>query len=333
MGLRARLAALGLALAAIAAAALAGLGLGAHPLTPAEILAAAGDPASDAAIIIRELRLPRTALAIAVGAALGAAGALLQGHTGNPVADPVLLGIGAGAGLGVAWAVFGLGIATIGGYVWFGLAGAALAAATVALIGRRAGAGAAGVTLVLGGVAVQAGFTAVTSAILVNDERALDAYRFWTVGSVAGRPWPVLAVAGPLIGLGLLLAAVNAPALNTLALGEDVAAGLGGRLRRDRLVGIAGITVLTGAAVAAAGPLGFVGLICAHLGRALAGADWRWATALAAAWGAALVPAADVLGRLVARPGEVPVGITLAIVGAPWFIHLVRRGARPGVRR
>lgn len=306
--------------------AMAGLALGTHHLELAELRAALSDPTSEAAIIIGNLRLPRTVLAIVVGCALGVAGTLMQGHTNNPIADPVLLGISAGAGLGVATAIFLLRIETLAGYVWFGLLGAAIASAVVALISKKIGVGLSSLTLVLGGVAVQAGFISLTSGILLQDEKSLDTYRFWTVGSVASRNWDVIVPLLPIIFIGLSLAAINAPALNVLALGDDVASSLGTKLNRVRLVGISSITLLTGAAVAATGPIGFVGLMCAHIGRSQSRADWRWAVPLAGVYGANFLLAADIVGRLVLRPGEVPVGITLAVVGAPYFIYCIRRG-------
>ncbi|WP_399552577.1 FecCD family ABC transporter permease [Streptomyces sp. YIM 98790] len=276
-------------------------------------------------VIIRSLRVPRTALALVAGAALGVAGALMQGHTRNPIADPVLLGISAGAGMCVVGSVFLLGITSLYGYVWFGFAGALGASMLVFLVGTAARGGATPVTLALAGAAAHALFTALTAGMVIFDRQALDTYRFWTVGSVSGRPleltWQIL----PFIVLGLGLAAANAPGLNALSLGEDVARALGVRVGTTRAVGMAAITLLTGTAVAACGPIGFVGLVATHIARYFTGPDYRWILVYAALLGASLTTAADILGRLVARPGELQVGIMLALIGAPVFIYLVRR--------
>ncbi|WP_433545897.1 FecCD family ABC transporter permease [Streptomyces sp. CA-294286] len=276
-------------------------------------------------IIIRSLRLPRTALAVVAGCALGVAGALMQGHTRNPIADPVLLGVSAGAGMFVAGAIFFLGVTTLYGYVWFGFAGALLASTAVYLVGTYARGGATPVTLALGGAAIHALFTALTAGMLVLDEQALDTYRFWTVGSVAGRPADITLQMLPFVAVGLLLAAANARGLNALSLGEDIARALGVRVALTRLTGMAAITLLTGVAVAACGPIGFVGLMATHIGRAYTGPDYRWVLVYAGLLGAVLMVGADVLGRVVAKPGELPVGIMLAFIGAPVFIYLVRR--------
>lgn len=276
-------------------------------------------------VIVRDLRLPRTALAVTAGLALGVAGALMQGHTRNPIADPVLLGVSAGAGMSVAGGIFLLGITTLYGYVWFGFLGAMLASVVVYLVSTLARGGATPVTLALAGAAVHALFTALTAGIVLFDQRALDVYRFWTVGSVGGRPIELTGQILPFVLAGLLLAALNAPGLNALSLGEDVARALGVRVGLTRFTGMAAITLLTGVAVAACGPIGFVGLMATHIGRSYTGPDYRWVLGYAALLGAILMVGADILGRVVARPGELPVGIMLAFIGAPLFIHLVRR--------
>lgn len=276
-------------------------------------------------IIVRSLRAPRTALAAVAGIALGVAGALMQGHTRNPIADPVVLGISAGAGMCVVAAIFLLGVNGLYGYVWFAFLGALLATALVHLVGTMARDGATPVTLALAGAAAHALFTALTAGMVILDRQALDTYRFWTVGSVSGRPLDLTLQILPFVVLGLLLAAANTPGLNALSLGEDVAKALGVRLGSTRVLGMAAITLLTGAAVAVCGPIGFVGLIATHLSRHFTGPDYRWVLAYAGLLGGALMLAADTLGRLVARPGELQVGIMLALIGGPVFVYLVRR--------
>ncbi|MGY1856489.1 FecCD family ABC transporter permease [Modestobacter sp. SYSU DS0290] len=279
----------------------------------------------DEALIIRELRVPRTLLGVLAGVALGVSGALMQGHTRNPLGDPGLLGVTAGASFAVVLSIWLLGINSAGGYVWFALIGALLGSVAVFAIGSAGRGGATPVTLALAGAALTALLYALIQAITIRETTALDAYRFWVVGALAGRDATVAAQVAPFIVVGLVLALVNAPALNLLGLGEDVARGLGTRIWLARSVGLAAITLLAGAATAACGPIVFVGLVVPHVARAVTGPDHRWLVPYSALLGAVFLLLADVLGRIVARPGELQVGIVLAVIGAPFFIALVRR--------
>lgn len=275
--------------------------------------------------VVAELRLPRTILAIIVGAALGVAGALIQGHTRNPLADPGILGISSGAALSVVASYALLGISA----PWATAVVAFLGAiAATALVFGLASAGRATVnplTLVLGGAALSAVLSAITSAFVLTSENNLDRMRFWTVGSLAGRDMNIALSVLPFVVLGLILAFATGPQLNILNLGDDVAAGLGINTAAARLGGMGIIALLAGAATAAAGPLGFIGLVVPHIVRALTGPDYKWILAYSALAGAALLLYADVVGRLIARPGELQVGIVLAFVGAPFFIVLIYR--------
>ncbi|MGY1601365.1 FecCD family ABC transporter permease [Geodermatophilus sp. SYSU D00815] len=277
------------------------------------------------AVIVRELRLPRTLLGLMVGAALGMAGALMQGHTRNPLGDPGLLGITAGASLAVVLAIFLVGIRTPAGYVWFAFAGALLGTVLVFAIGSVGRGGLTPVTLALAGAALSALLFALIRAVLVSDEQTLDSYRFWVVGALAGRGADIAWQVAPFLLAGLVLAVANAPALNLLGLGEDVARGLGQRIWLARAVGLLAVTLLCGAATAACGPIAFVGLITPHVTRAFTGPDHRWLVPCSGLLGAVLLVLADVLGRVVVRPAELQVGIVLALVGAPFFIALIRR--------
>ncbi|MEI4273827.1 iron ABC transporter permease [Klenkia sp. LSe6-5] len=279
----------------------------------------------DDAVVIRELRIPRTVLGVLVGLALGTAGALMQGHTRNPLGDPGLLGVAAGASAAVVLAIFVLGIGSPSGYVWFAFLGAMLGSVAVFAIGSSGRGGATPVSLALAGAALSALLYALVQAILVTDSSTLDSYRFWVVGSLSGRDSAIAWQVAPFIVAGLVLALANSPALNLLGLGEDVARGLGQNVLVARVVGIAAITLLTGAATAACGPIGFVGLVVPHVARAVTGPDHRWLVPYSALMGVALLLLADVVGRVVTRPGELQVGIVLALVGAPFFIALVRR--------
>jgi ABC-type Fe3+-siderophore transport system permease subunit len=277
------------------------------------------------AVIVRDLRLPRTLLGLMVGAALGAAGALMQGHTRNPLGDPGLLGVTAGASFAVVLAIFLLGIGTPAGYVWFAFGGALVGTVLVFAIGSVGRGGPTPVTLALAGAALSALLYALVRTILVGDQQTLDSYRFWVVGALAGRGSDVAWEVAPFILAGLVLAVANAPALNLLGLGDDVARGLGQRVWQARAVGLTAVTLLCGAATAACGPIAFVGLVTPHVARAVTGPDHRWLVPASGLLGAVLLVLADVLGRVVVRPAELQVGIVLALVGAPFFIALIRR--------
>ncbi|MBA8794014.1 iron complex transport system permease protein [Friedmanniella endophytica] len=283
------------------------------------------DPADTDQLVVVTLRIPRTVVGLLVGAALGLAGCVMQGVTRNPLADPGILGVNAGAALFVVLAIGVLGVSSVGGYVWFAFAGAALAAVVVyavAAVGRE---GATPVKLALAGAALTAGFGAVTTALLLLDQRTFDEFRFWQVGSLTGRDLGVVAAVSPFLAVGGLLALGLGRSLNTLALGDEVARGLGARVGTVRLVSALSVVLLCGAATAAAGPIGFVGLVIPHLARTLVGPDHRWLLPYSMLLGPVLLLAADVLGRVIARPAEVQVAIVTAVIGAPVFIALVRR--------
>ncbi len=276
-------------------------------------------------MVVRELRLPRTAIGLLAGCSLGVAGALMQGHTRNPLGDPGLLGVTAGASFAVVLSIWLFGMSTASGYIWSALAGALLGSVAVYLIGSSGRGGATPVSLALAGSSLSFLLYALVQAITIRETTALDAFRFWVVGALAGRDADVVAQIAPFVVLGLVLAVVNAPALNLLGLGEDVARGLGTRIWLARGTGLLAITLLTGAATAGCGPIAFVGLVVPHVARALTGPDHRWLVPYAGLLGAVSLLVADVLGRVVARPGELQVGIVLALLGAPFFIALVRR--------
>ncbi|WP_242454202.1 FecCD family ABC transporter permease [Bailinhaonella thermotolerans] len=323
---RHRLLSLAVLLAFLAVAAVLSVAIGSKSISPLSVLSAlwnAGDSESD--IIVNSLRVPRTGFGVLAGAALGVAGALMQGHTRNPLADPGLLGVTQGAGFTMVSAVFLLGVTDLRVYIWYGFAGALVASLAVFALGTMGRGGPTPVTLALAGAAVSALLHALTSGLVLLDQQALDVFRFWQSGSIAGRDPALLGEMLPFVLVGLVLAFFNAPGLNALSLGEDVARSLGQRVWLTRAVGVAAITLLTGAAVAACGALAFVGLAVPHAARFLSGPDHRWLLPYSAVLGGTLLLVADVLGRVVARPGELEVGITLALIGAPFFIALVRR--------
>jgi iron complex transport system permease protein len=284
-----------------------------------------GSTPGDETVIVRQLRVPRTLLGLLAGLSLGIAGALMQGHTRNPLGDPGLLGVTAGASFAVVLSIWLFGVSTTSGYIWSAFAGALLGSVAVYLIGSSGRGGATPVSLALAGSALSFLLYALVQAITIRETTALDAFRFWVVGALAGRDADVVVQIAPFVVLGLVLAMVNAPALNLLGLGEDVARGLGTRIWLARGTGLLAITLLTGAATAGCGPIAFVGLVVPHVARALTGPDHRWLIPYSGLLGVVFLLLADVLGRVVARPGELQVGIVLAVVGAPFFIALVRR--------
>ncbi|WP_440069019.1 FecCD family ABC transporter permease [Streptosporangium sp. OZ121] len=314
-------------LAVLVVAVALSLASGAKPVPPGDVWhALTGPTGTENDIVVRSLRIPRTAIGVMAGIALGVAGALMQGHTRNPLADPGLLGVTQGAAFAMVLSIIVLGVTTPYGYIWFGLTGALLASAGVFALGMAGGRGGpTPVTLALAGTAVSAFLYGLTSALVLLDEQAMDVFRFWQSGSIAARgadvAWQVL----PFIAVGLVLALANAPGLNALSLGEDVARALGQNITLTRTVGIAAITLLSGASVAACGALAFIGLVVPHLTRPLSGPDHRWLLPYSGLAGAAALLLADVIGRVVAFPGELEVGVVLALVGAPFFIILVRR--------
>jgi iron complex transport system permease protein len=275
--------------------------------------------------IVHSLRVPRTLLGLGVGAALGLAGAVMQGVTRNPLADPGILGVDAGAALAVAVAIHSLDVTTLSSYVWFAFAGAGAASAVVYLLGSLGRGGATPVKLALAGAALSYLLRGLTQGVLLFDVETLDQFRFWVVGSLAGRDAEVVAQAAPFLVVGAALALLSARTLNTLSLGDDVARSLGQRVRVARGVSALSVVILCGAATAAAGPIGFVGLTVPHVARSICGTDYRWILPWSLVLAPTLLLGADVVGRVIARPGEVQVGIVTAFVGAPFFIALVRR--------
>jgi iron complex transport system permease protein len=283
------------------------------------------DASNNEHLIVRTLRIPRTVVGLGVGGALGLAGAVMQGVTRNPLADPAILGIEAGAALGVVIGIYSFGVGTLTGYVWFGFVGAAVASVVVYTLGSIGRGGATPVKLALAGGALAALLQSLTSAILLLDVETLDQYRFWAVGSLAGRDADVAVDVLPFLVVGMVLALVSAKALNTLALGDDMATSLGLPVQSARAICALAVVILCGAATAAAGPIAFVGLTVPHVARAIVGPDYRWILPWSLVLGPTLLLGADVIARLVARPGELQVGIVTALLGAPFFIALVRR--------
>ena len=272
-----------------------------------------------------QVRIPRTVLAIVAGAALAVSGAVFQGVTRNPLADPGILGINMGASLAVITGLAYFGLSQSTSYIWVAIAGAALAAIFVYAVGSLGRGGPTPLKLALAGAATSAALISFTTAIILPRGDISENVQSWQIGGVGGatfaRIWQVM----PFLAVGLAICLLSAKSLNSLALGDDVAAGLGERVAVARGLASLGAVMLCGAATAICGPISFVGLVVPHLCRLLVGPDHRWLLPFTALTGSCLLVAADVLGRIVARPSEIDVGIITAFVGAPFFIYIVRR--------
>ncbi|WKX74162.1 iron ABC transporter permease [Streptomyces sp. XD-27] len=274
-------------------------------------------------VVIRDVRLPRTLLGLLVGMGLGLAGAVMQALTRNPLADPGLMGVNAGASAAVVSAISFLGVTSLTGYVWFAFLGAAVASALVfALGGSR---GATPVRLALAGSAVYSALYGYVYAVQLLDSAALDRMRFWTVGSLASANMTVVQQVAPFLLVGLVLALALGRPLNAIGLGDDTARALGARLGRTRALAMIATTLLCGAATAACGPIAFVGLMVPHMVRTITGPDLRWIMPYAAVLSPVLLLVSDVIGRVVTRPSELQVGVVTTLIGGPLFIYLVRR--------
>ncbi len=282
------------------------------------------DDGSTAAVIIHRLRLPRTGLGLAVGAALGLAGALTQALTRNALADPGILGVNLGAAAAVVTAIAFLGVHTLPGYVWFAFAGAAVVSVAVFALGGG-GRAASPDRLVLAGVSITAVLGAGITGVLVTRREAFDRYRHWDIGSLADRDAGTLRQVAPFLIVGVVLAVSLGRRLNALSLGDEAAVALGAHPGRIRTLAILAVTLLCGAATAAVGPLTFLGLAVPYLARLLTGPDLRWILRYCALLGPVLLLTADVAGRVLVAPAELDVGILTAVLGAPVFLALCRR--------
>ena len=281
------------------------------------------DTVAQAAII---KRIPRAVLALLVGAALALAGATMQAVTRNPIADPGILGVSGGASLAVVIGMAFAGITGAYGQMALAIAGAAIAAVFVYTVGSLGRGGATPLKLALAGAATSAAFASLVSAVMLPRVDLLQSFQSWQIGGVGGAEWPRIAVTAPVLAVGALICIASARGMNSLALGDDMAAGLGEHVSRTRLVSALGAVILAGAATAIAGPIGFVGLVVPHVCRMLAGTDHRWLLPLSALAGASLLLASDIIGRVVAPSSEeIQVGIVTAVLGAPFFIWIVRR--------
>lgn len=302
-----------------------GLTLGAADISPDTVWAALTQfDGSTQHLIIRTVRLPRVAIAIAIGAALAVAGAITQGLTRNPLASPGILGIEVGAALAMVVAVALFGGATNNTYVGFAFAGAAIAAVTVYWLGSLGRQGMTPLKLVIAGAALTYLLSSLTTGILILNQRTLDEIRFWLAGSLAGQEVSAIVGVAPYLAAGLVGAIALGRPLTLIALGDDVAKGLGLRTTWVKATAAVVVVLLAGSAVSLAGPIGFVGLVVPHVARFFVGLDYRWVLPYSALFGGMLLSLSDMAARVMLQPQEVPVGIMTALLGAPFFIYLAR---------
>lgn len=307
---------------------LASVRFGAAQIGTFDVISAfAGYTGSEEDLIIRTLRVPRALIAALVGASLAVAGAIMQGLTRNPLADPGILGIEAGAALAVVGAVFLLGVSSLSTYALFAFVGGGVTALVVYGLGSMGRGGMTPMNLTVAGAALAAMLVSLTTAMLIVSQRTLDEIRFWLAGSVAGRDLELLLQVLPYVLAGLVLSLALSRQITTLSLGDDVAAGLGQRTAWVKALAAVGVVLLAGSSVAIAGPIGFVGLVVPHVVRFFVGMDYRWILPYSMLFGAMLLVLSDIAARVVLRPQELPVGIMTALVGAPFFIYLARRKA------
>jgi len=329
-GARPRVVALVIGLALLVVTVILSLAFGSRPVTVTEVVDGVttwlrGQTPTDIGALAVQSRIPRTALAMLAGAALAISGALMQAITRNPLADPGILGVNTGAALAVVIGIAFFGLADTWGYLSLALIGAGLTAVFVYFVGSVGAGGTTPIKLALAGAATTAALTSLVSAILLPRQNVLDEFRYWQVGNVGRAEWETMAVVAPVLVFGAIVAIFSASALNALAMGDDVATGLGVHVGRIRIVAAIAGVALCAAVTAVAGPIGFVGLMVPHVVRLVSGPDQRWLLPLSAIGGAILLVAADTIGRVIGSPGEVEAGIITAFVGAPVLIVIARR--------
>ncbi|WP_311272681.1 MULTISPECIES: iron ABC transporter permease [unclassified Rhizobium] len=312
-------------LVGLAGLAMLSVAIGTRDVAWAEIVSALGGQVETIGQAAVSVRIPRTLLAIIAGAALGLAGAIMQGVTRNPLADPGILGVNMGASLAVVVGVAWFNIASAQAFIWAAILGAGCSAVFVYTIGSLGRGGATPLKLALAGAATSVAFSSLVIAVVLPRNDIAGGIRSWQIGGVGGatfdRIWNVL----PFLAVGFVISLLSARKLNSLALGDELAAGLGERVAFARAMSALGAILLCGATTAVCGPIGFLGLVVPHICRLLVGVDHRWLLPFSALCGASLLLAADIVGRIVSRPAELDVGIVTALIGGPFFIWIVRR--------
>lgn len=326
----------GVGLIPLAALCLAALALsmlvGSRGVSPAEItqFLFAPDPADPLSHVVWQSRVPRTLLVLLAGAALGVAGALMQAVTRNPLADPGILGVNAGASLAVVFGLAFLGLTDVADYMWWSFAGALITSVLVFAIGNSGPVRSSPVRMTLAGVALGAVLSGFASAVLLSNSDVLRRMRGWSAGTTASQSLDAVLSIAPFIVIGLVIALLSSRSLDVLALGEASAIAMGAKPQRIRLISLVSIALLAGGATAVAGPIGFIGLMAPHLARMLVGPHQGWIMAYSIVLAPTVLGFADVLGRVLVA-GEVPVGVVTAFIGAPVLITMVRRARVPEV--
>ncbi|NEE00938.1 iron chelate uptake ABC transporter family permease subunit [Phytoactinopolyspora halotolerans] len=302
------------------------IGVGANPISPRAVLdTIAGGGDDESQYVVWQQRVPRTVIGTVVGTALGVAGALIQAFTRNPLADPGILGVNSGAAFAVAVGIVFFGVTGISGYVWFACAGALIVTLAVYAIGAAGRGGTDPIRLTLAGVAVGAVLSGATTGLTLTHPDAFDRMRGWNAGSLLERGFDVLTPVVPLLVIGLTMAIAVSSAMNSVALGDDMARAHGVNVGRTRVLVLIAVTLLAGSATAIAGPIAFVGLMVPHVVRWTVGPDQRRIVVGSLLLSPIVVLLSDVLGRVLVLPSEMPVGIVTAFVGAPVLVVLVRR--------
>jgi iron complex transport system permease protein len=322
---RVRTAWLGAVLALLALLCALSVAIGTREVSFADIVGGISGRVETVAEAAVAVRLPRTLLALLSGAALGLAGAIMQGVTRNPLADPGILGVNMGASLAIVIGIVWFGIATAQAFIMVAIAGAGGSAVFVYVVGSLGRGGATPLKLALAGAATSVAFSSLVIAVVLPRSDIAGGIRSWQIGGVGGATFERIEIVLPFLAAGFIISLLSARKLNSLALGDELAAGLGENVAVARAVASFGAILLCGAATAICGPIGFVGLVVPHLCRLLVGVDNRWLLPFSALGGACLLLAGDIVGRIVARPSELDVGIVTALVGAPFLIWIVRR--------
>lgn len=322
---RRKLAWLGMILVGLFASCVLSVSLGTRTVGWTDIVAGVSGASETLDQAVVAVRVPRTLLAALAGAALGLAGAVMQGVTRNPLADPGILGVNAGAAMAVVIGIAWFGMTTLNAFLWTAILGAAVAACFVYAVGSLGRGGATPLKLALAGAATSIATASFTIAIVLPRNDIAGGVRSWQIGGVGGAAYDAILPSLPFLAAGAALCLLSARSLNLLALGDDAAAALGSRVAWARGSAALGAVLLCGAATAVCGPIGFVGLVVPHACRTVIGLDHRWVLPFSAVAGAILLIGADVLGRILARPSELDVGIVTAFVGAPVFIWIVRQ--------
>ncbi|AQZ53020.1 FecCD family ABC transporter permease [Martelella mediterranea] len=313
------------AVLAVVVLAAASLAIGTRGVSFSDIAAAIAGHDETIGEAVVAMRIPRTALAVLAGAALGLSGALMQGITRNPLADPGIFGVNTGAALAVVIGVAWFNISSSNAYIWTAILGAGITAVFVYLVGSLGRGGATPLKLTLAGAATSIAFASLVMAIVLPRGDIAGGIRSWQIGGVGGATFSRILPVLPFLVVGLALAFISARKLNAMALGDELAAGLGENVALGRAVAAVSAVLLCGATTAVCGPIGFVGLVVPHACRLIVGVDHRWLLPFSALGGGILLLASDIIGRIAGRPGEVDVGIITALVGGPVFIWIVRR--------